>query len=117
MPEGTNCPACEEGGCLEHQSSGSSAGSAEGDGGRGSTPPGTPSDAVTRNELHQFRKKVARSVKRLNRAVKQARREQREEPTGVEPPPEPPTPQPGSERRMSDVAKLGLGVFRSCRRK
>lgn len=113
MP-GTNCPACESGECLEH---GVSLPPSLPDGGPGpSTPPAPTLDetAVTRAELEGFKKKVAKSVRRLNRAVKEARQERREPETGVEPPPEPP---PAPERRMNDAAKLGLGVFRACKRK
>lgn len=111
MSERANCPACEGGDCLEHQVSGEVPPALPGSSGG---PGRAPSDAVTREELHSFRKKVVKSVKRLNRAVKEARRERREEPVGVVTPPEPPK---APERRMSDAAKLGLGVFRSCKRK
>jgi hypothetical protein len=106
------CPACETGECLEHGENLPPSSPDAGPGDRGGHP--VHEDVVTREELHKFRKKVAKSVKRLNRAVKEARRERAEASTGVEPPPEPATP---PQKRMSDAAKLGLGVFRSCKRK
>jgi hypothetical protein len=107
MPPIEGCVACESGECLEHGPV---------------TPPvdaGLPPEpgedrGVTRDELHRFRKKVAKSVKRLNRAVKEARRERKEAEAGVEPPEVLPAP---PQKRMTDAAKLGLGVFRSCKRK
>lgn len=102
MNPSTSCPACEEGTCLEHQAPSEAA------------PPSHAENAVTREELNQFRKKVAKSVKRLNRGIKEARRQRQEPKVGVEDAPE---PQPAPGKRMSDAAKLGLGVFRSCKRK
>ena len=110
MPQIEGCLACESGECLEH---GAVATPPPLDA-SGPVPAGGGSDGVTRDELHKFRRKVAKSVKRLNRAVKDARRERKEAEAGVEPPEVPPAP---PQKRMSDAAKLGLGVFRSCKRK
>jgi hypothetical protein len=97
----TSCPACEEGGCLEHQAEAPAPAPAPG------------SDFVTRAELEKTRKDVARSTKRLNRAIKAAREQA--------PPPEPlpadPLPAPAPPRKHSDVTKLGLRFLDSCRRK
>jgi uncharacterized membrane protein len=112
MPPIEGCVACETGECLEHGANLPPSSSDAGPGDLGRHP--AHEDTVTREELHKFRKKVVKSVKRLNRAVKEARRERREAEAGVEPPTEPPAP---PQRRMSDAAKLGLGVFRSCKRK
>jgi len=112
MPPIEGCPACDCGECLEHGSV--LLVTPPVDAPSGPVPGGGGSDGVTREELHRFRKKVAKSVKRLNRAMKEARKERKEADAGVEPTPEPET-QP--QRRMNDAAKLGLGVFRSCKRK
>lgn len=109
--EQVNCVACESGECLEHGAHEESIVPAP------APAPAQAEGAVTREELQKFRKKVAKSVKRLNRAVKEARQQRTEQPTGVEPSPDTPAPPPAPERRMSDAAKLGLGVFRSCRKK
>jgi len=103
MSDRINCPACEEGTCLEHGTPDAPA-------------PASAPDAVTREELQVLRKKVAKSVKRLNRAIKEARRERAEPPVGITPSTEPEALPEPPQRRMSDAARLGLGVFRSCKR-
>lgn len=110
MARQTDCLACESGDCLEHGE------------GVTSPPPDAPGPRIRgeagpdeiREELRDFRRKVARSVKRLNRKVREARQEREEAPVGVEPPAVPPTP---PKKRMTDLQRLGLGVFRSCKRK
>lgn len=109
MPLDPNCPACEAGDCLEH----------------GGAPLPEPSPApapapvaddqpVTRAELEAFKKKVAKAVKRTNRAIKAAR--QRTEPPdpGIVPPPTPPE---APQRRKSEIEKLGGNLLSSMTRR
>lgn len=105
-----DCVACESGECLEH----GEPINAPDDPGPGVSAGEGPASDELRQELKKFKGKVAKSVRRLNRAIKEARSEHREPETGVEVPPE---PQPVPGPKMSDAAKLGLGVMRSCRRK
>lgn len=115
MAQQINCPACESGECLEHGAAAQPPTLPDAEPGPVGEPvPASDEAAETRRELEAYKVKVGKTVKRLRRAIKEARQERREPETGVETPPEPP---PAPTRRMSDAAKLGLGIFRSCKRK
>ncbi len=108
-----DCVACESGECLEHQvSAGEPPTPAEVPGEPAGAPP-VSETAALRAELDRTRKSVAKTVKRFNRAMKEARKQA--------PPPEPieevPANPPPPERKHSDVTKLGLRFLDSCRRK
>ena len=98
--EPTSCPACEDGTCLEHETE---------------TPEETD-DAVslaTKEELLKTRRDVARSVKRLNRAIKAARAKT----PAPDPIPTDPLPSPPAPPKHNDVTRLGLRFLDGCRRK
>ena len=112
MPDETNCVACESGECLEHQVSGEHPLSPghEPEDPAGGTP--ASETAVLRAELERTRKTVAKTVRRFNKAMKEARK--------TTPPPDPieevPPPVEPPSRKHSDVTKLGLRFLDSCRR-
>src|SRR5574337_218484 len=121
MPKNPNCPACESGDCLEH-------GPKEGptsilsvdappSGGNGGGLPSGGGDLVTREELERFKHKVGKSVKRLNRAIKEARHAAAGPGEPIPTPADPPPPPEPPKRQTPDILKLGLGVARFCRKK